>query len=264
MEGQGIVIKGDSNTQGFSFVCPPMNIEGEPTSTHLPVLECRPEPDTDGLPMIMLQAVGFRVPAGFYKFELEAVNPAQSTTTPGKWTFGSYNRIAEYPGMSTPIDQGLESTGFVVNKPAEDARLMVIDEDQRTATNRDDRPGKPNQLIFGFKLRQKPANEGSLKLHGPRGFQFHEDCLSGVETSANKVFGPNTEKDWPNDYTPGLTNSNPRLVLVMALERISQYHLGLSVTICMSSGLRSSQTHKQPLRATNGPSITHQNLQIHS
>jgi hypothetical protein len=141
--------------------------------------------------------------------------------------------------MSTQIDMGLQATGFVVNKPMEDARLMVIDEDQRTATNRDDRPGKPNQLIFGFKLRQRPANEGELKLRGPRGFVFHEDCLPGVETSANKVFGPNTEKDWPNDYTRWLDQFKPTacvgegphatLTIPPGLERNNMYVFRIAV-----------------------------------
>ena len=49
----------------------------------------------------------------------------------------------------------------------------------RLATDRNDRPLRPNSIIFGFKVREVPKVVGTLLLQGPRGFVFDEDCLSG-------------------------------------------------------------------------------------
>jgi len=108
-----------------------------------------------------------------------------------------------------PIDKSLRAPGFRVLNQLARARLVSIDNTVRAATNRNDRPGQPNQLIFGFESAQSPQSDMDLILRGPRGFDFEEDCLSSIQTNANNVFGPNTETSWPPEYAKWPTTVAP-------------------------------------------------------
>jgi len=200
IENDGVVIKGDQNTRGFIFeaACEPKMLDDSPPLP--PGILCAYVRATDSTPQITLKVLqAASLPPGFYKFELKVSNPNTRIITAGKWTFGSYAQVDTYPSAAKR-DAELVAPGFVVNNAMQDARLLDLTPAQAAATNRNDKPGQPNQLIFRFKLNGSPAVEQDLVLQGPRGVQFDQDCLPGLKTDANQVFGDNTEGSWPPDY----------------------------------------------------------------
>jgi hypothetical protein len=236
-DSEGIIIKGDANTMGFSFTCPPIMLEG---SSAFPTdMKCIAVEAQDNLPQIVLKAQATPIPAGYFQFELVALNPTRVILVAGQWTFGTYQNVGEYPN-SPKIDNALVAPGFAINGPILDARLITLSEKQLTATKRNDRPDKPNQLIFRFQLRQTPPAELPFLLRGPRGFEFEEDCLKSVITAKNYVFGPNTESTWPADITPWPDTQAPTscigegrfatLTIPAGLGRRNMYVFRISVT----------------------------------
>jgi len=196
-ENEGVVIKGDVNTMGFTFSCPPILLAGSAT---LPSdLKCDTDKGNDDLPKVRLKVAQTPMLPGNYAFEMASINPSRRILVPGNWQFGTYQNVKEFPDCP-PIDRSLTSPGFTINGPILDSRLISLTKEQRSLTLRNDRPDKPNQLIFRFEVRNTPPNTADLKLRGPRGFEFEEDCLQSVKTSANEVFGPNTASTWPPDY----------------------------------------------------------------
>jgi hypothetical protein len=197
-ENEGIVIKGDANTRNFAITCPPKMLPGSPLFPS--DMRCVPVDSQDGLPQILLKAMATPIPPGYYRFEMPAINPGDKVLVPGNWKFGSYKNVNQYPS-SAQIDNFLEAEGFAINELMPDARLMTLTQKQFIATKRNDRPGKRNELIFRFQLRDAPPATLPLLLRGPRGFEFEEDCLMSIMTAKNDVFGPNTESTWPPDIT---------------------------------------------------------------
>lgn len=236
-QDEGIVIKGDANTRGFTASCNLRMIDDSPAFPS--DLKCIMVDAQDSLPQLVLRAGPTPVPPGYYKFELLAQNPKNKILVPGNWQFGTYQTVNEFPN-SPQIDQYLWAPGFAINGPILEAKLYPLNVGQLEATKRNDRPNKPNQLIFSFKLRQTPPAEAPLILRGPRGFVFEEDCLGTVITAQNYVFGPNTESTWPPDLTKWPAQFAPTacigegrfatITIPAGLSRMNLYAFRISVT----------------------------------
>eukprot|EP00435_Cladocopium_sp_Y103_P043471 s788_g12.t1 len=196
----GIVVKGSDLTTGFTFTCPD-TLVALPESAPFPTdLICVYQVASDGAPQITLKVNNINMPPGYYRWEMTAQNPPTRKQDPGLWTFGTYLAASDYP--TTPVlDKELQAVGFRIDNMMRDARLTALTQVQRAATNRNDRPGKSNQLIFQFSLNIRPLANRILILRGPRGFVFDDNCLPYVITDQNMVFGPNTQDVWPPDYS---------------------------------------------------------------
>lgn len=196
----GIVVKGSDLTTGFTFTCPD-TLVALPESAPFPTdLICVYQVASDGAPQITLKVNNINMPPGYYRWEMTAQNPPTRKQDPGLWTFGTYLAASDYP--TTPVlDKELQAVGFRIDNMMRDARLTALTQAQRAATNRNDRPGKSNQLIFQFSLNIRPLANRILILRGPRGFVFDDNCLPYVITDQNTVFGPNTQDVWPPDYS---------------------------------------------------------------
>ncbi|CAE7298783.1 unnamed protein product [Symbiodinium sp. KB8] len=196
----GIVVKGSDATTGFTFVCPD-TVVALPESDPFPTdLICVYQLAPDGSPQITLKVNDINMPPGYYRWEMVATNPPTRKQDPGTWTFGTYLAVSNYPSTDT-LDKELAAEGFRIDNMMREARMTALDQTQRAATNRNDRPGKLNQLVFQFSLNIRPLATGILALRGPRGFEFDDNCLPYVITDRNDVFGPNTQDVWPPDYS---------------------------------------------------------------
>lgn len=85
------------------------------------------------------------------------------------------------------LDTTSTTPGFAVNRQMLEAKLLDLNGWQRLSTNRNDRPGSPNNLIFAFRLSERPSSVGKLVLSGPWGFVFDEDCLPGLRIEDTKL-----------------------------------------------------------------------------
>jgi hypothetical protein len=208
-QNDGIVIKGDSKTQGFTFTCGPVLVDGsapfpDPVNG-VPGIVCDPF-SPDSMPQIKLKAGNLPILPGLYTFEMQVSNPDSRILDAGTWTFGTYENVDEYP-VSAQVDLQLAAPGFVVNDQIGAADLENNLNAEQFLATRDDRPGKINRLIFRFSLTEIPdAAQGELTLQGPRGFEFHENCLAPLSSQSydltvdkNHVFGPNTGATFPQD-----------------------------------------------------------------
>eukprot|EP00928_Gymnodinium_smaydae_P006180 TRINITY_DN12156_c0_g1_i2.p1 TRINITY_DN12156_c0_g1~~TRINITY_DN12156_c0_g1_i2.p1 ORF type:complete len:3246 (-),score=521.31 TRINITY_DN12156_c0_g1_i2:104-8719(-) len=219
---EGVIIEGDSNTVGFTFKgdCNYLE-ESDPIPSDA---RCLPKVNQNSMPEVHFKATGTPIPRGFYKLELPVVNPSARIIKEGVWTFGSWAKISNYP-LSPAIDKSLDAPGFVINGPIGDARLMDITNDIREATLRNDRPGKPNQLIFRFSVLSKPTQVRKLTVRGPRGFDFDEDCTDRVIISPNEVFGPNSASSFPLELMAWPTGFEPSTMPCVGNGREAQIQL---------------------------------------
>lgn len=71
-------------------------------------------------------------------------------------------------------------------KLSADTRFVPLNEDQRQATGRNDRPLAPNNLVIQFRMENDAEGVHDLVLNAPTGFVFDDDCLSG--TGGHRVF----------------------------------------------------------------------------
>lgn len=203
--GQGIIITGDQNTNGLKFKDkPPIDIGTDKLPADAFI---KAKAAVSGLPMIEIKAYS-TIPPGHYQIQVEVENNLGKTLNPGIWNFGSYSNT-QIGILSDPIDKSLNAIGFKINSPINDARLITIDNRIKEATRRDDRPGRENSLIFRISLNSKVVRTRDLRVRGPRGFQFEEDCMDGVITSQDSVFGPNSADEfdpalqiWPESAAP--------------------------------------------------------------
>jgi len=247
---QGIVIKGDSNTRGFVFECPPLTVlDG---SAPVPEIFCVFPATPDNLPALKIKVLEDPLPPGLYMLEVSATNPNQQTLQ-GTWTFGTYGQVMDHPNFppTTYIDSEQVALGFTVNGPILEARMINeaegLTQQQRVAIGRNDRPGRENFLVFRFQLRSAPSTETDLYLRGPRGFQFAEKCLLDIITDSNNVFGPNTlqdfvnmgYKDWPDIATP-----------------VNCVGEGRFATITIPSGLARQDMYAFQIRVVSNPMST--------
>eukprot|EP00398_MALV-I-01_sp_L67-1_P000018 gene18-57_t len=177
-------------------------------------------------------ANNYAVLAGLYRLRMKAKNPERaqnvpSSTTPcgfaACWSIDAYEppeletfedrrlssfrvesdgeqrRLADAPARSH-LGDSIKS--FNINLKMQEAQLMLLDSANdgalRTAINRNDRPGQPNNLIFSFRMNKDSVDANSeMLLRGPSGFIFAEDCLSTMVIAEDQVFG---DQKWPSQY----------------------------------------------------------------
>eukprot|EP00931_Biecheleriopsis_adriatica_P114614 TRINITY_DN90538_c0_g1_i1.p1 TRINITY_DN90538_c0_g1~~TRINITY_DN90538_c0_g1_i1.p1 ORF type:complete len:3212 (+),score=723.49 TRINITY_DN90538_c0_g1_i1:26-9637(+) len=225
-DGCGIIIQGNDKTKDFEFTCTdPLNVLPESDPLPSDVL-CDAEPSTDSTPKISLKVNKNHIKPGYYKFEMLAKNPAVLKLEPGAWTFGTWTNVRQYPGPP-PLDKALDAVGFKIDDRMPEARLTSLAQDIRQKTNRNDRPGKANQLIFQFRLRARPQSDRIMTLRGPRGFLFHDNCLPYLITEKNNVFGPNTADTFPPDYTEWPDQFRPTKCIGKGREALISIPIGL-------------------------------------
>jgi len=197
----GIIIVGDMNCRGFTFTPEYVLLEG---SDPLPGdLTLSAGTEADMTPIIQLKVQGTPISPGHYKIELKVANPGGRILTPGIWTFGSYNDVSMYP-TKYYLDNEMQTPGFVINNRMSYAGFYALNDRQKTDTDREDRPGYMNNLIFEFMLRTRPEEVQDMLLKAPHGFIFEDDCLGSMtspklKTDFNTVFGENTGGIWPGD-----------------------------------------------------------------
>lgn len=203
--GAGLVIRGNVDTADFQF--------GDASNgpiTYVPLSSDPPFPDDfrllvkkaqDNTPQIVLKAIVNTFLPGFYRFQLPCFNPPGVVLNAGKWTFGSYQTVDNYPSVSAApvIDKAIVVDGFVISGQMTDAGFLTLSEARRTATGRNDRPGQPNSVVLRFKLKNTPQDIQMMKIRAPRGFIFDENCLPGLYTSKMMVLGPASLQFWPTD-----------------------------------------------------------------
>lgn len=199
-ESDGIVIKGATQqTAGFLLAepCELVFIDGSDTMPSDVTCQALTS-SQDSLPRITIKATDTPIPPGTYIFELVAVNPnQQSLEGAGEWEFGTWVD-ALYYGAVPAVDRALNAPGFLINVLMASAGLAPLSEQQKLDTGRNDRPGKPNHLIFTFRLSSDVVSVTDMKIKGPRGFVFFENCLEGLAYDSDEVFMDST---FPAQYT---------------------------------------------------------------
>jgi hypothetical protein len=198
----GLTITGPS---GFFFPesCRPTPV-GAPANAPLPTdLNCNFRKTSDGKSQIRLIAGESGIPPGLYVFELTGDNPKIVTenldgedTRCGMTQCWIFKSVTDVEGFTSFEDLDMETSavGFAINNVMISAGMPLLDEMVRIATGRNDRPGQSSQLIFYFQLNHDVEKQSVLKLRGPEGYVFAEDCLKtigggGVITDGNLVFG---------------------------------------------------------------------------
>uniref|UniRef100_A0A7S2JIN4 Uncharacterized protein n=1 Tax=Zooxanthella nutricula TaxID=1333877 RepID=A0A7S2JIN4_9DINO len=194
-----MVITGDLSTRGFTFTSEYILLAGsDPLPSDLSLVAGN---EADRTPIIRLRVQGIAIEPGYYKIELPVMNPAGRVLSAGKWTFGTYNDVSQYP-TKYYIDNEMETPGFVINSRMQNAGFYGISAEQKVITEREDRPGYLNNLIFEFELKNRPTETKDMILKAPHGFVFEDDCLGPYEsprlkTSRDTLFGDNTGGNWP-------------------------------------------------------------------
>lgn len=213
-DGGAIYITGPPNFV-FNASCQPKPSEGYP---ELPFdITCLATSDpTTASPQITILAGPSGIPAAFYSFALQAVNPSQPVpdTAVGSWSITTYSIVS----TQIVLDQTTTVPGFPVSTPMMDARLIMQPKPQTDCTfktwqqmrtdqtdvvttcdfqlwqwypplgYRDDRPGKANQLIILFQLQNPTENGyvGTLQIVAPVGYIFPPECV--VVTDSALIF----------------------------------------------------------------------------
>jgi len=146
------------------------------------------------------------------------------------WTF----RTKDQDGNE--LDLSTSAPAFGVNDKMLEARIPSLTEEQRRGTKRDDRPLQPNNIIFAFKLQfdvTKP--EASMSIRAPYGFEFPEECLSGIFVSEETVFSLGIR--FPPDYDVWPTG------VKVAYCRSTGIKANIKLAIEPGSGLMSGNLH---------------------
>jgi hypothetical protein len=141
-----------------------------------------------------------------YYFSVLGMNPPEAVTMRATdtscgvqdcWYFES---IGDLQTNGPQLDAPSSAPSFQINRKMVEASLVPITDEQRVLTNRIDRPLAENHLIFAFKTNSDAIDGGVVTLRGPEGFKFYEECLSGLETRGEKVFGEG--QSFPSGYEP--------------------------------------------------------------
>jgi len=147
--------------------------------------------------------------AGLYRFQLQATNPpatippqADPSSDCGYaccWNFGT--TVAQGAILDAP--QSIPCFG--VNGRMSGGGMPALTDVQARDTARDDRPMMYNPIVFVVALSQDAKYDGTMRIRGPEGVVFQEDCQEDVQTEGTKVFGDGTALDtniytaWPTD-----------------------------------------------------------------
>jgi hypothetical protein len=161
-----------------------------------------------GTSVVTVTAGSQGIPAGLYRFQLEGTNP--SATSPPQedpsstcgysccWSFAT-------AAQGAILDAPLLIPCFGVNGRMSGGGMPVLTDAEARDTLRDDRPLMYNPLVFVVSLSQDAKYAGYMRIRGPEGVVFQEDCQEDVQTEGTKVFGDGTELDtniytaWPTD-----------------------------------------------------------------
>jgi hypothetical protein len=131
-----------------------------------------------------------------------------------------------------------------VNAKMPEAELVPLTMSQRMSVRRNDRPGESSFLIFAFRLAKDADSAGytDMKVQGPKDFEFDVDCLSGVATDINLVFGGSVPllKYTPWDVTSGITRC---------------YGNKNAVTLRVKSGLKAGELYPFRIAVKKNPLI---------
>merc|ERR1719161_680437 len=143
------------------------------------------------------------------------------------------------------VDRSVWAPGFAVNAKMPEAELVPLSMSQRLSVRRNDRPGESSFLVFAFRLSQDSSKSGlysDMKVQGPKDFEFDVDCLSGVATDINFVFGGSVplSKYTPWDASSGITRC---------------YGIGNSVTLRVKSGLKAGKLYPFRLAVKKNPLV---------
>jgi len=195
----GIVIIGNENTKGFAFTPEYTMLDGSdafPADVTLTAIR-----QVDATSRITIKVQSTPIGPGYYKFEMKVSNPTARITTPGKWTFGTYEDVSAWPDKKY-IDNEMVTPGFVISNRMQHAGFYPLSRVQEIATSREDRPGYMNNVVIEFELRNRPEEVKDMTVKAPHGFAFEDDCLGPpsdpkLKTSLNTVFGDNTGGSWP-------------------------------------------------------------------
>jgi len=180
---EGLGIYGNEQTKGFVPSCDQIIPEGAPQvfgklSCSIMVV--------DDLPKISLKVTSVALPPDDYRFVILMANPEEANSNAAVWTIGTYKDVVNF---LDPVDKSIDVTGFRINNPMPQARLVRLMATEKRAIGRDDRPSHASSLLFAFRIDQEAGSTGDLVLRGPDGFRFAENCLYDLYTSPDDVFG---------------------------------------------------------------------------
>eukprot|EP00746_Dinoflagellata_sp_MGD_P145127 gnl/MRDRNA2_/MRDRNA2_77775_c0_seq1.p1 gnl/MRDRNA2_/MRDRNA2_77775_c0~~gnl/MRDRNA2_/MRDRNA2_77775_c0_seq1.p1 ORF type:complete len:2163 (+),score=280.86 gnl/MRDRNA2_/MRDRNA2_77775_c0_seq1:891-6491(+) len=208
LTGEVVILTPDSFV--FEEKCFPLSLTGhEPFPEEF---DCQAVPTRAPDGSIASTTIGIKpqripFPVRRFVFQLKAINPPEPRTNrSGQDTECSYQQCWTVKALDErggDIDLASSAVGFAVNRQMLEAKLLDIDGEKRLATGRNDRPGRQNNLIYGFKLAKRPSSVGHIVLKGPAGFVFDEDCLPGlrinddVTNPDSSVFG---SLPWIEEY----------------------------------------------------------------
>ncbi|CAJ1456576.1 unnamed protein product, partial [Effrenium voratum] len=171
----------------FQSLCSVLAVPGEPSSG-LETMNCEAEDGT-----VTLRPQNSFLAAGVISFALDVWNPAEplSSRSGHNTACGSEScwQVQIFDALGADLDAPAYVASFPVNQQMPHAQLVDLNSAQRLATGRNDRPGQINKLIFAFRLALRVSSLAALRLAGPHGFAFAEDCLPGLTTAAEDVFG---------------------------------------------------------------------------
>jgi hypothetical protein len=148
------------------------------------------------------------ITAGLYRFQLAAVNPAPGLPVKDTTTDCGYSccwGFASWDAQGSPLDAPLSISCFAVNQQMGGGGMPALTDQQRLHSGRDDRPGVYNPVVFSVSPSADSKYAGVMRVRGPEGVVFREDCLQDVETGSATVFGEGAAMDedqytaWPTD-----------------------------------------------------------------
>ncbi|CAK9032137.1 Hypothetical protein SCF082_LOCUS19937 [Durusdinium trenchii] len=173
----------------FQSLCSVLAVPGEAPPSGWETLVCEAFAGE-----ITLRPKSQELVAGVIRFALDVWNPDEPLTsrTGHATPCGHENcwKVEIYNTVGGQLDAPAYTASFPVNVAMPHAQLVDLNTAQRYATGRNDRPGQRNKLIFAFSLALSAAS-GTLRIIGPFGFAFDQDCLPGLSTAHGPggVFG---------------------------------------------------------------------------
>jgi hypothetical protein len=210
-EGGALMISGPANFQFQGPLCQPKPAPGfrEMPYDSTCLYE---ELAATGEPQVTIVAGASGIPPGFYRFTLDSVNPplVLPEGSAGEWVIQTFSLVSERSPLdfnttiaSYPVGRPMLDAGLVMHpkvpcsflsalQQAIDPTIPISDCDfefwqfYEPRGFRDDRPGRPSQLIIFFKLEETPTTPQELVVRLPEGYIFDIECK--VVFNLNKTF----------------------------------------------------------------------------
>ncbi|CAE8629576.1 unnamed protein product [Polarella glacialis] len=243
--------------EGFAFeeLCNAEAVPGELALPEEASVTCRASAilAADGSPtgtLVSLQPRAGPLPSGRLAFGLSVRNPSVlSTNRGGRSSACGAERcwvVEALDASGSATQAAAQAPSFAVNRLMPQAKILDLTFSERLATDRNDRPGRANNLIFAFSLSERPASAGKLVLSGPYGFVFDEDCLPGFSV----VRGPGgVFLDLPGGWMPGYA------VWEAAARVRSCVSSGSRAVLQVELGLRASRLYAFRIRVASNPLV---------